>query len=54
MTDLEALQRITQYIRQARADLAEGLAEIERSDLARVVPGADIPDHVRVELEERN
>ena len=36
--DLEALKRITEYIRQARADLVEGLAELERSDLARVVP----------------
>lgn len=38
MDELEALKQITALIRQASADLAEGLAEIERSDLARVVP----------------
>lgn len=52
MDDLDALKRITAYIRQARADLAEGLAELERLEISRVVP--EIPEHVREELESRN
>lgn len=51
MTDLETLQRITAYIRQARIELVAGLDEMDRSDLARVVPEA--PAHVREDVEGR-
>jgi hypothetical protein len=46
MDTLTALQLITQYIRQARAGLAEDLAEIERSELARVKPSDYMPDYL--------
>ena len=46
MTDdfeLQQLRRITDYIRQARADLAEGLEQMDRTELARVVPADYAP-----------
>ena len=47
MTDeLETLKRITDYIRQAREGLAEDLANLERSDLARVVPADYAPSGI--------
>ena len=44
MTDeLETLKRIVEYIRQARIDLAEGLEQMDRTELARVVPADYAP-----------
>lgn len=38
MTDLDALRRITQYIRLMRADLSDDLDRMDYNDVARVVP----------------
>jgi hypothetical protein len=38
MDELELLKRITDYIRQTRADLASELARLEELDIAKVVP----------------
>jgi hypothetical protein len=38
MDDLDALRRITAYIRLMRADLAADLDRMDYNDLARVVP----------------
>ena len=38
MDDLDALKRITEFIRLARADLAADLNAKDYADLARVVP----------------
>jgi predicted RNA-binding protein len=51
MDQLDALKLITAYIRWSDAALVEGLAEIERSDLARIVP--EMPEHVRDQLDKR-
>lgn len=52
--DLTVLQRILAYIRQQKVDQFNALVDFDKSELARVVPGADIPDHVMKELEGRN
>ena len=36
--ELENLKRITDYIRQTRADLASELARLEELDISKVVP----------------
>lgn len=38
MDELEVLKAITEIIRQARAELAKDLSELDRLDLAKVVP----------------
>ena len=39
MSDLDALKRITDFIRQAREELAADLDAKDYADLASVVPG---------------
>ena len=38
MSDLDALRRITEYIRQAREEMNADLDAMDYKDLARVVP----------------
>ena len=38
MTDLDALRRITEFIRQAREEMNADLDAMDYADLARVVP----------------
>ena len=43
MDDLDALKRITEYIRLAREEMNADLDAADYADLARVVPGK--PEH---------
>ena len=51
--ELDALKRITEYIRQAREELRADLDAMDAADLARAVPGPR-PDYVGDDLEGRN
>ena len=53
MDDLDALRRITEYLRLAREEMNADLDAADYADLARVVPGPR-PEYVGDDLEGRN